>query len=169
MTVSVRHLTSPSTDEVDAVAAVFDQYRVHYGEASDAEQSASWLRENTQAGRVQTFVAEDRTKLVGFATTVHMPASLRLAHYWQIRDLFVLPLHRGLGIGGALLGAVRAAAVESGAIRLALQTEEENGPALALYADAGSIALRPVTARFIPCYAWANRGASDMQVWFRQA
>ncbi len=39
----------------------------------------------------------------------------------------------------------------------------------ALYADAGSIALRPVTARFIPYFAWANRGASDMQVWFRQA
>jgi len=150
MTVSVRHLTSPSTDEVDAVAAVFDQYRVHYGEASDAEQSASWLRENTQAGRVQTFVAEDRTKLVGFATTVHMPASLRLAHYWQIRDLFVLPLHRGLGIGGALLGAVRAAAVESGAIRLALQTEEENGPALALYADAGFVPVMGYRTLVLP-------------------
>jgi GNAT superfamily N-acetyltransferase len=137
-------------DEVETVASIFDQYRVHYGETADVEQSSRWLRENIGSGRVQTFVAEDRARLVGFATTMQIPASLRLSHFWQIRDLFVLPQHRRLGIGGALLGAVRAAAVESGALRLVLQTEEENGPALALYAEVGFVPVTGYRALTLP-------------------
>ena len=126
-------------DEVDAVAALFDQYRVHYGESADVERSVRWLQENMEAGRLRTFVAEDAARFVGFATTMDMPASLRLSHFWQIRDLFVLPQRRRSGLGAALLGAVRAAAVESGALRLAIQTEDENGPALALYTQVGFV------------------------------
>jgi len=66
---------------------------------------------------------------------MEVPASLRLAHFWQIRDLFVLPTHRRLGVGRALLASVRAAAIASGALRLDLQTEDDNDPALRLYAD----------------------------------
>ena len=95
-----------------------------------------------EAGRLRTFVAEDAARFVGFATTMDVPASLRLSHFWQIRDLFVLPQRRRSGIGAALLGALRAAAVESGALRLAIQTESENGPALALYAQVGFVQVK---------------------------
>jgi ribosomal protein S18 acetylase RimI-like enzyme len=69
--------------------------------------------------------------------TMEVPASLRLAQFWQIRDLFVLSQHRRLGVGRALLAAVRAAATASGALRLVLHTEEDNEAALRLYADSG--------------------------------
>ncbi|HJQ74157.1 MAG TPA: GNAT family N-acetyltransferase, partial [Gaiellaceae bacterium] len=101
------------------------------------------------------FVAEDGGELVGFAITAEVPASLRLARFWQIRDLFVFPTHRRLGAGRALLASVRAAAIESGALRLVLQTEDDNDPALRLYAESGytltegycslSLPLRPET------------------------
>jgi GNAT superfamily N-acetyltransferase len=68
---------------------------------------------------------------------MEVPASLRLAHFWMIRDLFVLPTHRRLGVGRTLLTAVRAAAIASGALRLVVQTEEDNDPALRLYTDSG--------------------------------
>jgi GNAT superfamily N-acetyltransferase len=68
---------------------------------------------------------------------MEVPASLRLAHFWQIRDLFVLPAQRRRGVGRALLGSVRAAAIASGALRLVVQTEEDNDPALRLYTDDG--------------------------------
>jgi GNAT superfamily N-acetyltransferase len=83
------------------------------------------------------FVAKDSTRFVGFAITVDVPASLRLGHSWQIRDLFVLPTHRRLGVGRALLASVRAAAIASSAMRLVVQTEDDNEPALRLYADSG--------------------------------
>lgn len=37
-----------------------------------------------------------------------------------------------------------------------------------LYAEVGSTDLQPAKARFIPYFAWNNRGAGNMQVWFRR-
>ena len=135
--VSVRTLAAPTRSEIEALAEIFDRYRVHYGEASDASRSACWLDKNLGTSRLRAFVAEDSGRVVGFAITTEVPASLRLAHFWQIRDLFVLPTHRRLGVGRALLACVQAAAIESGALRLVVQTEDDNDPALRLYADSG--------------------------------
>lgn len=135
--VSVRALAAPTRREIDLLAEMFDRYRVHYGEASDVARSASWLEENLSTSRLRAFVAEDGGTLVGFAITMEIPASLRLTHFWQIRDLFVLPTHRRLGVARALLASVRAGAIASGALRLVVQTEEDNDPALRLYADSG--------------------------------
>ena len=122
---------------MEALAELFDRYRVHYGEVPDPGRAASWLEEHLDGGGLRAFVAESAETLVGFATTMEVPASLRLARFWQIRDLFVLPAHRRRGVGRALLDHVRAAAVEAGAQRLVLQTEEDNDSALRLYADRG--------------------------------
>lgn len=135
--VSVRGLGAPTAGETEALAEIFDLYRVHYGEPSNTSGSAGWLEENLGTSRLRAFVAEDSGGFVGFALTVDVPASLRLAHFWQIRDLFVLPTYRRLGVGRALLASVRAAAIESGALRLVLQTEDDNDPALRFYADNG--------------------------------
>jgi ribosomal protein S18 acetylase RimI-like enzyme len=70
-----------------------------------------------------------------------VPASLRLGHFWQIRDLFVSPSHRRLGVGRALLDAVRTAATDDDALRLVLQTEIDNTPALHLYGKSGYTAM----------------------------
>ena len=132
--ISVRMLAAPTRREIEALAEIFDRYRAHYGEDTDASRSADWLDENLKTSRIRVFVAEDDGGFVGFAITTDVPASLRLAHFWQIRDLFVLPAHRRLGVGRALLACVRAAAIASGAVRLVLQTEDDNDPALRLYA-----------------------------------
>jgi ribosomal protein S18 acetylase RimI-like enzyme len=134
---SIRSLTAPTHSEIEALAEIFDQYRAHYDAPSGASSSRRWLEQHLSTGRLRAFVAEAGGKVVGFATTTEVPASLRLAHFWQIKDLFVLPTHRRLGVGRALLASVRAAAIESGALRLALQTEENNDAALRLYAASG--------------------------------
>lgn len=139
---SVRPLAADSPGDVEALAGVFDRYRVHYGEAADPGRSARWLRQNLGPGGLQGFVAEDGSTVVGFATAVQVPASLRLGHFWQIRDVFVVPSHRRRGVAVALLEAVRSAAAASGASRLVLQTEEDNDSALAVYRRAGYV---PVT------------------------
>jgi GNAT superfamily N-acetyltransferase len=148
--VSVRALPSPARGEIEALAEIFDRYRAHYGEASDLSGSASWLDENLRTGRLRAFVAEDGAGLVGFATTIEVPASLRLAHSWQIKDLFVLPTHRRLGVARALLAAVREAAIESGALRLAVRTEDDNDPALRLYADSGYTLVEGYCSLILP-------------------
>lgn len=124
-----------------ALAELFDLYRVHYGQAPDIGGSTGWLKQNLRSGRMTAFVADDTSRFVGFAVTVEIPASLRLGHFWQIRDLFVLTSHRRQGVGHALLDSVRTAATASGALRLALQTEEQNDPAHGLYISSGYTSL----------------------------
>ena len=130
-------MTAPTRSELEALAEIFDRYRAHYGEPSDASSSRQWLERCLGSGHLSAFVAEDGGRIVGFATTTEIPASLRLGYFWQIRDLFVLPTHRRLGVARALLAFVRAAAIESGAVRIAVQTEADNEAALGLYAETG--------------------------------
>ena len=148
--VSVRILTAPTRGEIEALAEVFDRYRAHYGEPSDASRSGWWLEQWLGTGRLRVFVAEDGGKVVGFATTMELPGSLRLAHYWQVRDVFVLPTHRRLGIGRALLASVRAAALASGALRVVVQTEDDNDAALCLYRDSGYAPISGYSSLVLP-------------------
>ncbi|HEY7396832.1 MAG TPA: GNAT family N-acetyltransferase [Gaiellaceae bacterium] len=160
---SVRLLAAPTRREIEALAEIFDRYRAHYGEAPDAVRAAAWLEENVGTSRLRVFVAEDRARFVGFAITMEVPASLRLARFWQIRDLFVIPTHRRLGVGRALLASVRAAAIASGALRLVVQTEDDNDSALRLYADSGYALVEGYCSLLLPlgsavCKDGATRG-----------
>lgn len=148
--VGVRTLTTPTRTEIEQLAAIFDRYRTHYGEAADAPQAATWLEVHLSSGRLEAFVAEDDGEFIGFAITMFVPASLRLGHFWQIRDLFVLPSHQRLGIGAALLDCIRAAATSAGALRLALQTESDNTSALRLYAERGYMTVEGYRSMTLP-------------------
>jgi ribosomal protein S18 acetylase RimI-like enzyme len=148
--VSVRTLTVPTRSEIEALAEIFDQYRVHYGEPSDPSRSGRWLEHWLGTGLLRVFVAEDGGRFVGFAVTMEVPGPLRLAHYWQIRDLFVLPTHRRLGIGRAVLTSVRAAAIASGALRLVVQTEDDNDAALRLYSGNGYALIKGYSSLVLP-------------------
>jgi len=134
---TIRRLIAPTRAEIAALADVFDRYREHYGEEPDPTGAAAWLAANIATGRLDAFVAEVDGGIVGFATVAPVPASLRLARFWQIRDLFVSPGHRRRGIARALLEAVRGAATAAGAERLSLLTEADNEAALCLYAAGG--------------------------------
>ncbi|HLY12746.1 MAG TPA: GNAT family N-acetyltransferase [Candidatus Limnocylindrales bacterium] len=135
--VRVRRLVEPTDAEVDALAGLFDAYRAHYGEPVDPGGSRQWLAEHLRSGRLSAFVADLGGELVGFACTMDVPASLRLAHYWQVRDLFVVPGHRRVGVARALLDVIRSAAAAAGALRLAVQTEDDNAIARQLYEGIG--------------------------------
>lgn len=71
----------------------------------------------------------------------------------QIRDLFVLPHHRRLGVGRALLDFLRVASVAAGALRLALQTENDDDPALRLYAESGYTSVEGYRSLTLPLSA----------------
>lgn len=138
----------PSIEASEAAAStprlvsLFDEYREHYGERPDPDGAQAWLRQHLNSGALLAFVAYRGDEAAGFALVAPIPASQRLGHFWQLRDLFVTPLHRRLGVGEALLRCVRQAALTHGAARLSLVTESDNAAALDLYAKAG---FEPVT------------------------
>jgi GNAT superfamily N-acetyltransferase len=137
--VLVRPLEAPATAEITQLAELFDQYRAHYGQTIQTGQSASWLRHNLRRGGLVAFIAEMQREPVGFAITMDVPASLRLGHYWQIRDLYVAPSRRRLGVARFLLDSIRSGATAAGALRVAVQTEADNGGAIRLYEASGFI------------------------------
>jgi ribosomal protein S18 acetylase RimI-like enzyme len=132
----------PAHPAFDQVAALFDDYRVHYGQPSSREITRSWLRDQLARRRLSAAAAVRADHVRGFVTTAVMPASLRLGTAWSIRDLYVAAHHRRSGIANALLERVLQDASAAGAHRVSLQTETDNLPALALYAHVG---FRPVT------------------------
>lgn len=143
-------LTEPTTAELIDVAEVFDQYRQHYGQPVVPGQTLAWLADHAGHGRLTVFTAHIGENLAGLATTVALPASLRLSCYWQLRDLYVVPGARRRGAARALLDAVRAAATATGAIRLSVQTEPSNTAALQLYRTIGFVPVQDLQILMLP-------------------
>ncbi|MFD4206972.1 GNAT family N-acetyltransferase [Micromonospora tulbaghiae] len=126
----------------DQVAALFDDYRAHYGQPSTPEITRSWLHDQIAQHRISVAAATRADRVRGFITVTVTPASLRLGTSWSIRDLYVAPHHRRSGIAYALLQHVIRNARAAGAHRVSLQTETDNIPALTLYT---AIGFQPVT------------------------
>jgi ribosomal protein S18 acetylase RimI-like enzyme len=132
----------PAHPALDQVAALFDDYRVHYGLAPSREATRAWLLEQLVQQRLSGFAAIRDDLVCGFVTVAVMPASLMLGTAWSIRDLYVTPQHRRSGVARALLEHVIDDARAAGALRVSLQTETGNSSALKLYAGIG---FEPVT------------------------
>jgi len=146
-------LVRAGTPAVVPAARLFDHYRVHYGWPAAAGNAAVWLGQQLGLGRLMAWTVSVDGALAGIVTVAPMPASLALGTAWLVRDLFVAPDFRRRGLARALLEHVINEASAAGAIRVSLQTEVDNAPALALYRSLGfehvgglrllSLTLRP--------------------------
>jgi GNAT superfamily N-acetyltransferase len=123
-------------------AALFDEYRQHYGANPAPEAVESWMRDQILTDRMRLFAAVPDGRARGFCAVSVVPASLTLRTVWLVRDLYVDPGARRAGLARALLAHVGDAARAEGAHRLSLQTEPTNARALELYARSG---FEPVT------------------------
>jgi GNAT superfamily N-acetyltransferase len=148
--VRVTALTEPAAEQLVAVAEVFDQYRRHYGQPVVAGQTLAWLSDHTSNRRLSVFVAHVGEDLAGLATTVALPASLRLGCSWQLRDLYVVPGARRRGVARGIVGVVRQAATAAGAVRLSVQTEPSNTAALQLYRTSGFVPVEDIQILALP-------------------
>jgi GNAT superfamily N-acetyltransferase len=115
-------------------AALFDEYRQHYGANPAPEAVAAWMQEQVLTARAQIYVAGSETDADGFCSVAVVPAALTLRTVWLIRDLYVAPRARRRGVARALLTHVAHEARLAGAHRLSLQTETANARAIELYA-----------------------------------
>jgi GNAT superfamily N-acetyltransferase len=129
------HAASPWMPDV---GALFACYRRHYGQPGDVVEVRDWLNSQLASGGLRGFLARRDGEPGGMALVASTPASLRLGHFWQLRDLYVADRHRRQGVGRALLTRVRDAAAAEGALRVSLTTEADNIGASTLYRQFGS-------------------------------
>ena len=128
------HAASPWMPDM---VALFESYRRHYGQPGESVEVRDWLESQLASGGLRGFLAHHDGEAVGIALVASTPSSLRLGHFWQLRDLYVADRQRRRGVGRALLARVRDTAAAEGALRVSLTTEADNIGALALYRHLG--------------------------------
>lgn len=123
--------------DVDRLAPLFDAYRGFYGQAGDPALAARFLRERLAHGESFVLLAERGGEAVGFVQLYPLFSSVRARRILVLNDLYVAePARRG-GVAQALLREAEAFAREAGALRLALETGEDNRAAQRLYEKLG--------------------------------
>lgn len=130
-------------NDVDRVAALFDDYRRFYEQASDPDGAMSFIRERVEKSESVIFLAmherEGGPFAAGFVQLYPIFSSVSMVRVWLLNDLFVHPECRRLGVGRALMEHAIAFARETGYARVELATAEDNHEAQALYEDLGFV------------------------------
>ena len=98
------------------------------------------LRETLFGARPQAevVIAEWEGESAGFALFFHNYSTFLARRGLYLEDLFVLPAHRGAGIGRALLVHLARLAVERGCGRFEWSVLDWNAPAIAFYRALGA-------------------------------
>jgi ribosomal protein S18 acetylase RimI-like enzyme len=123
--------------DVDAIAPLFDHYRMFYHQPSDPTLAQRFIGERLQRGESVIFLAEVGGKVAGFTQLFPSFSSVRAGRAWVLNDLYVDIAARRLGMARALLQAAADFARADGAIRLELETDHDNRSAQALYRHMG--------------------------------
>ena len=133
--------TSRATlDDLDALAALFDAYRVFYRQTPDRALARAFVEERLQRGESVIFITRDASgEALGFTQLYPAFSSVSARRIWILNDLFVAPEARHRGVARQLMDRARAFAIENHALRLVLETAEDNGPAQKLYESLGYV------------------------------
>ena len=127
--------------ERDAVASLFDRYRVFYEQSSDIAAAQAFIGARLRAGDSTIFFARrgDGGDGLGFVQLYPSFSSVSMRKIWILNDLYVAPEARRIGVGRLLMDRARDFARATGALRLELATARSNAAAQALYRERGYV------------------------------
>lgn len=127
--------------DLDALAGLFDAYRVFYRQPSDRRAARAFLQERLQRGESVIFIAQAAASgaALGFTQLYPSFSSVSARRTWILNDLFVAPEARQRGGARALMACAQSFAMTTGAPRLALETAKDNRAAQALYESLGYV------------------------------
>ena len=127
-----------TTNEIEVLAKLFDEYRVFYEKPSDINGARNFLKERISNGESIAFIAYDvDNNPMGFTHLYPLFSSTRMARFWLLNDLYVNPQYRKLGVGEALLERAKQLVKDSNACGMMLETASDNIPAQNLYLKNG--------------------------------
>lgn len=121
----------------EALAHLFDQYRVFYRQESDPEAAKNFVGQRLSRGDSAVFGAFIDDELVGFTQLYPSYTSVGLGRIWILNDLYVREDTRRRGVATALMQTAREFAEITDSKRLVLSTEVHNRGAQRLYERLG--------------------------------
>jgi len=134
MTITIRRA---GVETLDALAPLFDAYRVFYEQESDLPRARAFMGERLAAGDSVVFLAEKDGAPVGFTQLYPTFSSVSTGRIFVLNDLYVGAGARRSGAGRALLEAAADFGRSQGAVRLTLTTGRNNTVAQAAYEHLG--------------------------------
>ncbi|MDE2224606.1 MAG: GNAT family N-acetyltransferase, partial [Xanthomonadaceae bacterium] len=116
-------------------------YRIFYKQAPAPAAARTFLEERLRRDESVIFIARDggNREALGFTQLYPLFSSVSARRIWVLNDLFVTPVARKCGVARALMDCARDFATETGALRLILETAEDNHAAQALYESLGYV------------------------------
>jgi GNAT superfamily N-acetyltransferase len=123
--------------DVDALATLFDAYRMFYEQVPDIAGARGYLSERIRLSESVILLARRGEHCVGFVQLYPGFSSIDMRRQWTLEDLFVVESSREAGVASAMMEAARRHAEETGAVRLTLSTARINRKAQALYESLG--------------------------------
>jgi GNAT superfamily N-acetyltransferase len=123
--------------DVDAVAELFDQYRIWYGKESDISRAIEFLKARINNDESIVFIAFEGDVITGFTQLYPVFSSMRMQRQWLLNDLFVKNEYRGKGISKALLERAKELCRETNACGFTLETGKSNDIGNKLYPAVG--------------------------------
>lgn len=138
---STTAISRANVDDLDDLAVLFDRYRFFYKQPSDPVLARAFIEERLRREESTIFVARDVNShaALGFTQLYPMFSSVGARRIWVLNDLFVTADARRRGVARELMAAARAFAAATGALRLVLETAEDNPAAQALYESLGYV------------------------------
>ena len=121
------------------IRALADYERLLHEVTGDEETLASHLL--GPEPKAEVVVGEVEGEVVGFALYFTNYSTFLTRPGLYLEDLFVLPAHRGIGLGKALLKHLAAIAVERGYGRFEWSVLDWNEPSLAFYRSQGAVPM----------------------------
>jgi GNAT superfamily N-acetyltransferase len=133
-TISVRQAAAA---DIEALAALFDQYRQFQGQLANHAAARAFLAERFDHGESFVFIAFAGGNAVGFAQLYPSYSSVSLSRVFILNDLFVHEAARRQQVASQLLSAVESYAWSFGASRVTLNVARTNVAAQHVYTARG--------------------------------
>ncbi|MEO2031102.1 MAG: GNAT family N-acetyltransferase [Planctomycetaceae bacterium] len=124
-------------DHTDDLAPLFDAYRCWYGKSSDLAGAQGFIRQRLTSNESEIFFARRQHQPVAFTQLYPTFSSVSMGRVWILNDLYVVESVRREGVGTVLLETAAEFARALGAVRLQLETKQDNVAALAAYEALG--------------------------------
>ncbi|WP_433615597.1 N-acetyltransferase family protein [Paenibacillus cellulositrophicus] len=128
-------------EDLHELTAIFDLYRIFYGQETDVEGADAFLFERMEHRESVILIAEDvkQGRIAGFTQLYPVFSSISMKRSYILNDLYIREQYRKQGIARLLLEAAKRYAKLARAKGLSLSTAVTNVRAQQLYEQSGYV------------------------------